>query len=94
MTYKIFIDGSYGTTGLRIYEYLKRRRDIQLLFIKERDRKNIEARCEIINSSDIAFLCLPDQGSREITKYISNNTKILDTSTAYRTDSNWVYGLP
>lgn len=91
---KVFIDGSAGTTGLRIYERLGQRKDISLLTIDEADRKNTEKRAEAINSADIAFLCLPDAAAKEIVPLVDSSVKLLDTSTAHRTEDGWVYGFP
>lgn len=92
---KVFIDGSYGTTGLRIRNRLSDRKDIELLTLPEELRKNKNARREILNSADIAFLCLPDDAAREAAKMVDNpDTVIIDCSTAHRTDDVWVYGLP
>lgn len=92
---KVFIDGSAGTTGLRIYERLESRNDITLIKLPEEKRKDITARKQAINSADIVFLCLPDDAARESVSLLENdNTVILDTSTAHRTDSGWTYGFP
>lgn len=92
---KVFIDGSAGTTGLRIYERLENRKDIELLKLSEKNRKDKNARKEAINSADIAFLCLPDDAARESVSLCENeNTVIIDTSTAHRTADGWVYGFP
>ncbi len=92
---KVFIDGSAGTTGLRIYERLEGRSDITLIKLPEEKRKDINARKEAINSADIVFLCLPDDAARESVSLIENeNTVVLDTSTAHRTNSDWTYGFP
>ena len=92
---KVFIDGSAGTTGLRIYERLEKRDDITLIKLSEDNRKDINARKEAINSADIVFLCLPDDAARESVSLLENdNTVILDTSTAHRTDNSFVYGFP
>ena len=92
---KVFIDGSAGTTGLRIYERLDSRKDIELIILPDEVRKDINARREAINSADIAFLCLPDAAAIEAISFIENeNTAIIDTSTAHRTNSDWVYGFP
>ncbi len=92
---KVFVDGSAGTTGLRIFERLGKRDDIELITISEENRKNLRYRKEAIESADAAFLCLPDDAAREIVAEIQNdNVKILDTSTAHRTDSGWAYGFP
>lgn len=92
---KIFIDGSAGTTGLRIYDRLSERKDVELIILSEENRKNIDARKDAINKSDIAFLCLPDAASIEAVSLVENNsTAIIDTSTAHRVDSAWAYGFP
>ena len=92
---KIFIDGYAGTTGLKIYERLSARKDIELLTLTEETRKDINARRDALNASDIAFLCLPDDAARESVSLIENpNTAVIDTSTAHRVAPEWVYGLP
>lgn len=92
---KVFIDGSAGTTGLRIYERLENRKDTRLLKLSEENRKDKNARKDAINSSDIAFLCLPDDAARESVSLCENeDTVIIDTSTAHRTAKGWVYGFP
>ncbi len=92
---KVFIDGSAGTTGLRIYDRLGARDDIELMLLPEKDRKNAEARKNALNSCDIAFLCLPDDAARESVSMIDNeNVAVIDTSTAHRTSEGWAYGFP
>ncbi len=92
---KVFIDGSAGTTGLRIYERLENRKDIELLKLSEKNRKDKNARKDAINNADIAFLCLPDDAARESVSLCENeDTVIIDTSTAHRTAKGWVYGFP
>ena len=92
---KVFIDGKAGTTGLRIYERLSKREDIQLLLLPEEKRKDLSARKEMLNTCDIAFLCLPDAASIEAVSLIENpDVCVLDTSTAFRTDPDWAYGFP
>lgn len=92
---KIFIDGSAGTTGLRIYDRLGSRNDIELFTLSDSDRKNPLKRADAINNSDITFLCLPDDASREAVSFVKNpNTVIIDTSTAHRTEQGWAYGFP
>ena len=92
---KVFIDGSAGTTGLRIADRLAGRKDITLLRLTEEKRKDTAARAEVINSADIAFLCLPDAAAIEAVALVVNpEVKIIDTSTAHRTDPDWVYGFP
>lgn len=92
---KVFIDGKAGTTGLRIYERLSERSDIELMLLPEEKRKDVEARREALNTCDIAFLCLPDAAAVESVSLIENEkVKVLDTSTAHRTDPDWAYGFP
>lgn len=92
---KIFIDGSAGTTGLRIRERLSARKDIELITLPEAVRKDADARREALNAADIAFLCLPDQAAAEAVALIDNpDTAVIDTSTAHRTAPGWVYGMP
>ena len=92
---KIFIDGSAGTTGLRIYERLESRKDIELIRLSEENRKDINARKAALNQADIAFLCLPDAAAIEAVSLAENgNTVIIDTSTAHRTNPDWTYGFP
>jgi N-acetyl-gamma-glutamyl-phosphate reductase len=95
MKYKVFVDGQEGTTGLKIHEYLNNRDDIEILTIESENRKNIEIKRNLLNEADIVFLCLPDIASKESVSLVSNKkTRIIDTSTAHRTDINWTYGLP
>lgn len=92
---KVFIDGSAGTTGLRIYDRLSERKDIELIILDDSKRKDNKYRKEALNSCDIAFLCLPDDAAREAITLIENdNTAIIDTSTAHRTNSDFTYGFP
>lgn len=94
MSYKIFIDGQEGTTGLKIHKRLQGRADLEVITISNEERKNLEARLLMMKQADITFLCLPDAASREIACSADKNWRILDTSTAHRTDKNWVYGFP
>ena len=92
---KIFIDGKAGTTGLRIEERLLARDDVEILSLPEEKRKDTAARKEIINSSDVVFLCLPDDAAREAVSLIENdNVTVIDASTAHRTNPAWAYGFP
>ena len=92
---KVFIDGSAGTTGLRIKERLSKRNDIELIILPEELRKDSGARKKALNECDIAFLCLPDAAAIEAVNMIENeNVVVLDTSTAHRTDEGWAYGFP
>ena len=93
--FKVFVDGREGTTGLRIIDRLKNRKDIELMLISEDKRKDSEERRKYLNSCDIAFLCLPDNAAIEAVSMVENeNVRIIDTSTAHRTDPDWVYGFP
>lgn len=95
MTKKVFIDGKAGTTGLRIYDRLSQRQDIQLLTLSDEERKVTQRRQDMLNSCDIAFLCLPDDAAREAISLIENpDVIVLDTSTAHRTLDDWAYGFP
>ena len=92
---KIFIDGKAGTTGLRIYDRLSCREDIELITLSEEDRKDTEARRTALNAADVAFLCLPDAAAVEAVSLVENpDTVIIDTSTAHRTLDGWTYGFP
>ena len=91
---KVFIDGSAGTTGLKIFERFQNRADLELLTIPEADRKNLDARIAKVCEADISFLCLPDAASREICEQLPQTARLLATSTAHRTLPDWVYGLP
>ena len=96
-TPKIFIDGEHGTTGLQIRDRLTRRSDIELLSIPEEERRNPQYRAELLNKSEIAILCLPDEGSREAVAMLARagnkTTRVIDTSTAHRTKSDWAFGF-
>lgn len=95
MKAKIYIDGSEGTTGLRIMERFENRDDIALLTISSELRKDINERKKFINDSDITFLCLPDDAAREAVSLVeNNNVRIIDASTAHRTLPDWTYGFP
>ena len=91
----VFIDGDQGTTGLQIHQRLHGRTDLQVLTLPESDRKNPTRRAEAINSCDIAILCLPDAAAREAVAAIHNPAvRVIDASSAHRTDAQWVYGFP
>ncbi|MBD2499089.1 N-acetyl-gamma-glutamyl-phosphate reductase [Anabaena azotica] len=92
---KIFIDGESGTTGLQIYSRLSQRDDIELVSIEASKRKDADERAKLLNSVDVAILCLPDDAAREAVSLVnSDGVKILDASTAYRTAEGWIYGFP
>ena len=93
--HKVFVDGSAGTTGLQIFQRLEAREDIELLTLSEERRKDINARREAINASDIVFLCLPDAAAVEAVSLVENEkTRVIDASTAHRTAPGWTYGFP
>ena len=92
---KVFIDGSAGTTGLRIRERFAGRKDLELLTLSEEKRKDASARKDMLNAADIAFLCLPDVAAMEAVSLIENDhTAVIDTSTAHRVSEGWAYGFP
>ena len=91
---KVFIDGSAGTTGLRIYERLGGRSDLELMILPDALRKDPAARADMLNTADVAFLCLPDQAAREAVSLVTSpSTVVIDTSTAHRTNPDWAYGF-
>jgi len=93
--FKAFVDGQEGTTGLQINEYLAGRDDVLVLKIDPEKRKDLQARRELLNAVDVAFLCLPDAAARESASLVNNpHTCVIDASTAHRTDPGWAYGLP
>ena len=95
MSKKVFIDGSAGTTGLRIRERLAERRDLELIALPEELRKDTAARRKALNEADVAFLCLPDAAAVEAVQLVENPaTVVIDTSTAHRTTDGWEYGFP
>ncbi|WP_018857086.1 N-acetyl-gamma-glutamyl-phosphate reductase [Rhizobium sp. 42MFCr.1] len=95
MAPKIFIDGEHGTTGLQIRTRMAGRRDVELLSIPEAERRNAAMREDMLNSADIAILCLPDDASKEAVQMVSgnNNVRVIDTSTAFRVNPSWAYGF-
>ena len=92
---KVFIDGSAGTTGLRIRERLSARKDIELLILPEETRKDPAARADALNSAAVSFLCLPDAAAVEAASFVTSpDAVVIDTSTAHRVAEGWVYGMP
>jgi N-acetyl-gamma-glutamyl-phosphate reductase len=91
---RIFIDGEAGTTGLQIAQRLADRQDLELARIDPAARKDPQAKARVLDSVDIAILCLPDDAAREAVALAGERCRILDASTAYRTSDDWVYGLP
>ncbi len=93
--YKVYVDGQEGTTGLQIHERLSKHSNVELIKIDPDKRKDPIERQKILNKADIAFLCLPDVASKEAAAMTTNpKTSLIDASTAFRTDPNWVYGIP
>ena len=92
---KVYIDGQAGTTGLKLFERIKDRSDIELLTIDPALHRDNAERARLINESDVTFLCLPDAASIEAVSFVENpNTRIIDASTAHRTNPDWAYGFP
>ena len=95
MKTKVYIDGQSGTTGLQIYDRIGKRDDLELLRIDEDKRHDLEERKKFLNAADIVFLCLPDDGAREAVSLIENqDVRVIDASTAHRTNDAWDYGFP
>ena len=94
-TTKVYIDGQAGTTGLKLFDRIKGREDIELLTIDPAKHRDNAERARLINESDVTFLCLPDAASIEAVSFVENpDVRIIDTSTAHRTESGWAYGFP
>ena len=92
---KVYIDGQSGTTGLQIFDRIGARDDLELLRIDEDKRHDNDERRKFINAADIVFLCLPDDGAREAVSLIENpDVRVIDASTAHRTNDDWTYGFP
>jgi N-acetyl-gamma-glutamyl-phosphate reductase len=95
MSIRVFVDGQEGTTGLRIHEYLAKRPEIEVLRAAPELRKDVAERSRLLNAADVAFLCLPDAAAREAAALVTNPSAcLIDASTAHRTASDWVFGLP
>lgn len=93
--YNVFIDGKEGTTGLQIFDRLKVHNRVNVMILPEEKRKDIKERTKYLNDADLCFLCLPDDAAKEAVSLITNpNVKVIDASTAHRTNPDWVYGLP
>lgn len=93
--YKVYVDGQEGTTGLKIHERLLKHSNIELIKIDPLKRKDPLERQKMLNSADIAFLCLPDAAAKEAAAMVTNQkTRLIDASTAHRTNPNWIYGIP
>lgn len=95
MTLSVFIDGGHGTTGLEIRDRLAERPEIAVIALDDERRKDADARLDALNEADIAILCLPDDAARDAVAMVgAGNTKIIDASTAHRTEPSWTYGFP
>ncbi|MBQ6039981.1 MAG: N-acetyl-gamma-glutamyl-phosphate reductase [Oscillospiraceae bacterium] len=94
-TTKVYIDGQAGTTGLKLYDRIRNRPDVELLTIDPALHRDNAERARLINLSDVTFLCLPDAASIEAVSFVENpDTRIIDASTAHRTNPDWAYGFP
>ncbi len=89
----IFIDGEAGTTGLQIRDRLKNRADLELVAIPHDKRKDMKAKRDVLNSVDVAILCLPDDAAVEAVSLITSKTRVIDASTAFRVNPDWAYGF-
>lgn len=92
--FNIFIDGQDGTTGLKIRDRLIGRKDINLLETPAEDRKKIQVKKRLYDDADVVILCLPDEAAKEAVELIDGKTKVIDSSTAFRTADGWIYGIP
>ena len=92
--YLVFIDGSSGTTGLKIHELLKNRKEISLINIHREKRRQTEERLKCMKEADLTILCLPDEEAERICNLLPADCRVIDTSTAHRTSNGWTYGLP
>ncbi|MCL2478165.1 MAG: N-acetyl-gamma-glutamyl-phosphate reductase [Treponema sp.] len=93
--FRVFVDGQEGTTGLEINGRLLKRNDVEILEIDQAKRKDPDERKKFLNSANVVFLCLPDEAAKESVSLIDNrNVKVIDCSTAHRTDDSWAYGIP
>ena len=94
-TTKVYIDGQAGTTGLKLFDRIKGREDVELLIIDPDKHRDPAERAKLINQSDVTFLCLPDAASIEAVSFVENpDVRIIDASTAHRTNPDWAYGFP
>ncbi|MCL2577585.1 MAG: N-acetyl-gamma-glutamyl-phosphate reductase [Defluviitaleaceae bacterium] len=91
---KVFIDGQYGTTGLKLESRLRGRKDIELLEVDFDVREKFTAKCPLLKEADVVFMCLPDDAARESVAATPADTLIIDASTAHRTAPGWAYGFP
>ena len=91
---KVYIDGQAGTTGLQIHQRLQERDDVEVLQIDPEKRKDPQARQALMQEADLVFLCLPDTAAKEAMEWLKDmDTKVIDASTAHRTNPDWTYGF-
>jgi N-acetyl-gamma-glutamyl-phosphate reductase len=96
MSFRIFIDGEAGTTGLKVAARLQTHPHVQMLHIDDAQRKDLQTRLQLMQDSDITILCLPDEAAHEAVALADGDASIrfIDASTAHRLDNSWVYGFP
>lgn len=93
--FNVFIDGKEGTTGLQIFDRLKIHNKVNVITLPEEKRKDVNERKRCLNEADVCFLCLPDEAARQSVSLITNpSVRVIDASTAHRTNPEWVYGFP
>lgn len=94
MSFKVFIDGGAGTTGLEIADRLSGRDEFRLVEIDADARKSAEARRTAMAEADFAILCLPDDAAREAVALAEGlPVRFIDASSAHRVADGWTFGF-